>query len=82
MLDLGGVAHWVKHLISNLSVMRLSPVKDFRCFLDLETLTSLLSTGCFQERIINCWFDNQTKLNEIIKSTIWYTFSVIRKKKA
>ena len=35
----------------NLSVMSSSPIKGPRCFLEQETLLSLLSTGWFQERI-------------------------------
>ena len=34
-----------------LSVVRLSPIKGPRCFLEQETLLSLLRTGWFQERI-------------------------------
>ena len=47
-----------------------APSKGPRCFLEQETLLSLLSTGWFQERIRawfteanNCLFHNRTKIN-------------------
>jgi len=39
-----------------------SPIKGPRCFLEPDTLSVLLSTGWFQERI-RAWFHNQTKIN-------------------
>ena len=39
-----------------------TPIKGSCCFLEQETLPSLLSTGGFQERI-RTWFHNQTKIN-------------------
>ena len=63
----GGVAHWVARLTRdrwNLSVVSSSPIKGPHCFLEQETLLSLLSTGWFQERIRVCLFHNQTKINQ------------------
>ena len=50
----GGVAQWVARLTRNpwMHVSRdFKPIKCSRCFLEQETLPSLLSTGWFQERI-------------------------------
>jgi len=38
-----------------LSGVSYSPIKGSRCFLEQETLPSMLSTGCFQESI-RAWF--------------------------
>jgi len=38
------------------------PIKGCRCFLEQETLLSLLSTGWFQEQIQAC-FQNPNKTN-------------------
>ena len=35
------------------AVVNLSPIKGSRCFLEQESLPSLLSTRCFKERILN-----------------------------
>ena len=44
---ISGVAQWVARLTRNrwMSVMILSPIKGSQCFLEQETLPSLLSTG-------------------------------------
>ena len=47
----GGAAQWVARLTRNVKVVGLSPIKGPSCFLEQETLPSLLSTGWFQERI-------------------------------
>jgi len=44
----------INHLMGltcNVEVLRSSPIKGSRCFLEQETLPLLLSTGWFQERI-------------------------------
>jgi len=40
-----------RNLNINWSVMSSNPIKSSHCFLDQETLLSLLNTGWFQERI-------------------------------
>ena len=44
-------AQWVARLTRNVEVVGWSPIKGPRCFLEQETLPSLLSTGWFQKRI-------------------------------
>ena len=44
-------AQWVERLTCILSVVGSKPIKGFCCFLEQETLPSLLSTGWFQELI-------------------------------
>ena len=56
----GGVAQCVARLTRIVEVVGLSSIKGPRCFLEQETLLSLLSTGWFQERI-RAWFHNRTK---------------------
>ena len=49
-----GVAQWVAHLTCDRSIpvsREFEPYQSPRCFLEQETLLSLLSTGWFQERI-------------------------------
>ena len=50
-LAMGDVAQWFARLTRNEEVVGSSPIKDHRCFLEQETLPSLLSTGWFQQRI-------------------------------
>ena len=47
----GGVAQWVPRLTRNVELVESSPIKGPRCFLELDSLPLLLSTGWFQERI-------------------------------
>ena len=47
----GVVAQWVGRLTRDRSVVCSNPIKGFRCFLEQRTLTSLLCTGWFQERM-------------------------------
>ena len=47
----GSMAQWVVRLTRNVEILSSSPIKGPRCFLELETLSFLLSTGWFQERI-------------------------------
>ena len=58
----GGVAQWVGRLTRNVEVVGSNPTKAPRHFLEQETLSLLLSTGWFQERILAC-FHNRTKIN-------------------
>ena len=51
-----------RNLNINWSVMSSNPIKSSHCFLDQETLLSLLNTGWFQERIWEL-FHNQTQIN-------------------
>ena len=51
-MDMGDVAQWFARLTRNEEVVGSSPIKDHRCFLEQETLPSLLSTGWFQELIL------------------------------
>ena len=51
-----GVAQWVARLTRNVEIVGSSPIKGPRCFLDQETLSLLLSTGCrngFEREFIN-----------------------------
>jgi len=41
---------------------RNNPTKGSHCFIEQETVFSLLSTGWFQERI-QAWFHNRTKID-------------------
>ena len=52
----GGVAQWNARLTRNVP----------RCFLEQETLSLLLSTGWFQERI-RAWIHNRTKMKALWK---------------
>ena len=45
-------AQWHSRLTRNVSVVGSSPIKGPRCVLEQETVSLLLSTGWFQERII------------------------------
>ena len=45
------VAEWVKSLTCNQSVMSSNLVKDSLCFLEQETLHSLLSSSWFKEQV-------------------------------
>ena len=45
------MAQWVAPLTRNVEFVGTSPITGPRCFLEQETLTLLLSTGWFQERI-------------------------------
>jgi len=47
----GGVAWWVARLTRHVDIVGSSPIKGPHCFLEQETLPSLLSTGWFQEWI-------------------------------
>ena len=46
-----GLTQLLKRLAHNRTVLSLSPMKGPRCFLEQETLPSLLSTSLFQEQI-------------------------------
>jgi len=70
----GDVALWTESLTRIRSVVSSNPVKSSRCFIEHDTLPSLLSTGWFQEWIgrdlhkqIWFFFNNRT---EIIKYTL------------
>ena len=57
------IAGWVVTCMTcNRSVMISYPMKGSRCFLEQETLPSLLSSSWFQERI-QLLVHNQTKIN-------------------
>ena len=45
------MTQWVVPLTGNVEVVRPSPIKGLRYFHEQGTLTLLLSTGWFQERI-------------------------------
>jgi len=51
---------WEAHLTCNLSVINSISIKGSHCFLEQATLTSLLSTGSFQE-LIRTWCHNGKK---------------------
>ena len=71
MLNEGDEAHCVARLTRNRSVVRSNPVKASRCFLEQETLSSLFSTGWFQERIWG-WFHNRTKIHRVPYNIDWH----------
>ena len=45
----GDVILWLARLTRNLPVVSSSPIKGSHCFLELDTLPTLLSTGWFQK---------------------------------
>ena len=57
------MAQWVARLTRYRSVVGLYSIKCSRCFLEQETLPSLLSTSWFQERIGALFHYNLTKIN-------------------
>ena len=47
-----GVAQWVARLTGNMEVVGSSNIKGPRCFREQETLSLLLSAGCF---VVSGW---------------------------
>ena len=64
--EAGGLTVRTSRLTCNRSVVSSNPNKGSHCFLEQETLPSLLSTGWFQERI-RIRFHNRTKINLVLR---------------